>query len=83
MVEAYAENPVSHRYTVGKGDSIEITFSDNFGYCLMPHPHLTTGRVLKVRYSVDSAALAMVFSYSVTLERVNLSCIRIGQKRDS
>lgn len=47
-VKVYEENSASHRYGVGKGRSILITFADNYGYSLILHKNSTNGSFLKV-----------------------------------
>lgn len=48
-VKVYEENSASHRYVVGKGRSILITFDDNYGYSSwILYKNSTNGSFLKV-----------------------------------
>lgn len=47
FVKVYEENSASHRYVVGKGRSILITFADNYSSLIL-HKNSTNGSFLKV-----------------------------------
>lgn len=63
LVETYEEKLASHRYVVGKGKSIVIASSDDFGYFLILYQNSTNGGLLKAGYNVEVETISMPFSF--------------------
>lgn len=64
LVEAYEEKLASHRYVVGKGKSIILASSDDYGYFLILYQNSTNGGLLKaLGYNVEVETISMPFSF--------------------
>lgn len=80
MGEAYEEKLASHRYVVGKGKSIILASSDDYGYFLILYQNSTNGGLLKAGYNVEVETISMPFSFlffsfhSFTLKSIALIC---------
>lgn len=73
LVEIYEDYLTSHREVFGRGRSILIVFSNDFGYSsLMFHQNSVSISFLKIGYDIESEAISINISCSIKMHQLIL-----------